>query len=387
MTQAISGIKGFFGKMTFWKAVFWAIIAIGIYATYMKFFHGIGAISNLSDGNPWGLWISFDILCGVALAAGGFVVAGSVYIFNLDQYRPVLRPTILTAFLGYILVCFALMYDLGKPWNIWHVVIMWNTRSVMFEVGWCVILYSLVLALEFSPIIFEKFRLEGPLRIIHTITIPLVIIGVILSSLHQSSLGTLFLISPNKVYPLWYSATLPFLFFTSAVAVGPAMVVIESFLSSRAFNREIEMPILSKLGRVTAVALMVYLVLKIEDIKDYKLWEYLFMPRIETLLYWLEIVIGVIVPMVMLLMTKIRTNKKGLYYSMLFVVLGIVFNRMNVGLTSMARSNGVDYFPTFLEVCITLMIVAIGFAVFTLTIKYFPVFEKAHPDETTTSQH
>ena len=134
-------------KLTFWGFVFWIIVALGIYSTILRFTKGLGAATNLSDNFPWGLWIGFDVLCGVGLAAGGFVIAAAVYIFNLEEYKSILPSAILTAFLGYLLVIVALLYDLGKPWNIWHPIIMWNPESVMFEVAWCVMLYTTVLAL------------------------------------------------------------------------------------------------------------------------------------------------------------------------------------------------------------------------------------------------
>jgi Ni/Fe-hydrogenase subunit HybB-like protein len=368
-------------RITFWGATFWVIMAAGVVSTFIRFTQGLGASTNLSDAFPWGLWIGFDILCGVGLAAGGFVVAASVYIFNLDRYKPILRPAVLTAFLGYILVVFALMYDLGKPWNVWHPIIMWNPKSVMFEVGWCVMLYSTVLALEFSPIVFEKFNLPKAGRIIHAISIPLVITGVILSSLHQSSLGSLFLIIPEKVYPLWYSSSLPYLFFLSAVAVGPAMVSIESFLSYRAFGREIEVPILSKLAKVSGVALAIYLVLKVQDIIGYKLGGYLVTFNGEAILYWSEILLGVVVPIILIAMPSIRGTRKGLFAVSLFIVLGFILNRMNLSVTALERYAG-SYFPSWMEISVTLMVIAIGFAVFRLAVKYLPVFEPAHESKT-----
>ncbi len=369
-------------RLTFWSGAFWIIVLVGIVSTVIRFSQGLGTATNLSDQFPWGLWIGFDILCGVGLAAGGFVVAASVYLFNLERYRPILRPAILTAFLGYLLVIFALLYDLGRPWNIWHLFIMWNPRSVMFEVGWCVILYTTVLALEFSPIVFEKFQLHRLKKILHVITIPLVIAGVMLSSLHQSSLGSLFLIVPEKVYPLWYSASLPYLFFSSAVAVGPAMVIIESFLSFRAFKREIELPILSQLAKVTGVALAIYLVLKIQDIIAYQLTPYLFTMNIEAGLYWAEILLGVAVPIILIVQPQIRKSKLGLFYSALFVVLGFILNRLNISTTAIERYSGTTYFPTWMEISVTLMVVAIGFAVFRLAVKYLPIFaHNGHAEE------
>jgi len=375
----LSKSMSWFRRMTFWKAVFLVLMIAGLYSTVLRFAFGLGAATNLSDRFPWGLWIGFDVLCGVGLAAGGFVAAAAVYVFHLDEYKVLIRPAVLTAFLGYVLVVFALLFDLGRPWNIWHPLVMWNPHSVMFEVAWCVMFYTAVLALEFSPIVFEKFKLEKAGKIVHTIIVPLVILGVMLSTLHQSSLGSLYLITPEKTYPLWYSGNLPFLFFLTAVAVGPAMITIESFLSSRTFHREIELPVLSRLAKVSAVALAVYLVLKLEDIKNYNLISYLFTFNLEGILYWTEMVVGVVLPMVLLMMPRVRMNRRGLFYSALLVVTGFVLNRMDVSITALERNYGANYFPSWTEISVTMMIVAIGFGAFAFAAKHLPVFpEEAH---------
>lgn len=367
-------IVDWFRHMTFWKSVFLLLVIAGLYSATIRYVYGLGAATHLSDSFPWGLWIGFDVLCGVGLAAGGFVVASAVYVFHLDDYHAIIRPSVLTAFLGYVLVVFALLFDLGRPWNIWHPLVMWNPHSVMFEVAWCVMLYTTVLALEFSPMLFERLKLKKAARAVHIAIIPLVILGVMLSTLHQSSLGSLYLIMPEKMYPLWYTGNLPFLFFTSAVAVGPAMVTIESFFSSRAFHREIEMPILSKLGKVTAVALSIYLVLKVEDILNYNLAPYLVTFNLEGILYWTEIIAGVLLPIVLLVIPKVRESKRGLFYSAVLVMTGFVLNRMNVSITSLERHYGVNYFPSWMEVSVTLMIVAIGFGAFAWAAKNLAVF-------------
>jgi Ni/Fe-hydrogenase subunit HybB-like protein len=214
-----------------------------------------------------------------------------------------------------------------------------------------------------------------------------VILGVVLSTLHQSSLGSLFLIIPEKVYPLWYSSNLPYLFFTSAVAVGPAMVIIESFLSSRAFHREIEINILSQIAKVTVVALAVYLVLKIEDINSMKLWPYVFNFNFEGILYWAEIGLGAILPMGLLINPRVRATATGLFISALFVVIGFVFNRLNIAITAIERSAGTAYFPAWTEISITLMIVALGFAIFRLAVQYLPIFPEHHKEEIKTPVH
>lgn len=179
-----------------------ALWAAGIGMTIARFFFGLGYMTNLSDATPWGIWIGFDVVSGVALAAGGFVIAGTVHVFNVKRFEPIARPAVLTALLGYVLVIVGLLFDLGRWYNVWHPMFMWNLHSPLLEVAWCVMLYTTVLALEFSPVIFEKFNLQWPLKIVHALTIPLVILGMVLSTLHQSSLGSLFLIFPEKINPL-----------------------------------------------------------------------------------------------------------------------------------------------------------------------------------------
>jgi Ni/Fe-hydrogenase subunit HybB-like protein len=311
-------------KWGFWRTVLAIILASGIVATVTRFGQGLGRATNLSDAFPWGLWVGFDVLCGVGLAAGGFTITAAVHIFHIDRLRSITRPAILTAFLGYLLVILALLYDLGKPWNIWHPLVMWNPHSVMFEVAWCVTLYTTVLAMEFSPIVFEKLRWHRAIRIIHRVTIPLVLAGVILSTLHQSSLGSLFLIVPEKLHPYWYTPWLPVLFFISSVTVGCAMVVFESFLSQRAFGRHLEFPVLVDLGRAALVGLILYAELRLLDLGARGVFPLLRQPTEETLLFGLEMVVGVLVPVVLLAIPRVRENPTGLFSACLAIILGFL---------------------------------------------------------------
>ncbi len=178
-------------KLTFWRVVFLVIMGLGLYSTFIRFFYGLGAVSNMSDQFPWGLWIGFDLLCGVMLAAGGFCIVGAVYLFNVERLHSVVRPAVLTAFLGYVLFIVGLLFDLGRPWYIWHQLIYMNPHSVMFEVGICVMSYTTVLFFEFLPNVFERFHLHTPIRWIKKIYPVLIILGILLSTLHQSSLGSL----------------------------------------------------------------------------------------------------------------------------------------------------------------------------------------------------
>ena len=366
-------------RFTFWTAIFGILLILGLYATFVRFYYGLGVSTNLSDKFPWGLWIGFDVLCGVGLAAGGFTMAAMVYIFNIKRLKPIVRPAILTAFLGYLLVIVALLFDLGQPLRVWHPLIMWNPHSVMFEVGWCVTCYTTVLALEFSPVVFEKLRMEKPLRWIKNITVPLVILGVIFSTLHQSSLGSLFLIVPEKLYPLWYSSLLPVHFFVTAVAVGFAMVIFESFLSARAFNKQLEKPILMEVARILVFILAIALLIKIQDITRLDKLGYLFINTTETWFYWAEVVIGLIIPMIMLAIPKIRRNDHALFGGALMVVIGFIMSRLNVSITGMEAYTQANYFPSWMEASVTLMIVAIGFAAFRFIAKNFPIFEESEP--------
>ncbi len=369
-------MKKVLAQLTFWRAVFVVLLGLGLYATYVRFSQGLGAATNLSDQFPWGLWIGFDILCGVGLAAGGFTLCAIVYIFNIKAFKPIIRPAVLTAFLGYLLVIFALMFDLGRPDRIWHAIIMWNPHSVMFEVAWCVMLYTMVLSLEFSPVLFEGLGWMKAVRFMRALTIPLVILGVILSTLHQSSLGSLYLIVPEKLHPLWYSPWLPVFFFVSALGVGCAMVIFESFMSSRAFKREIELPLLSQLGRVIVMILMIYTVMKVQDLLDRHALSAVFTVSLESVLYWIEMGAGVLLPMILLAIPKVRLHQTGLFVSALLVVLGFVLNRLNVSITGMEGWAKVGYLPSWMEIAVTTMIVATGFAAFAAAVRYLPVFPK-----------
>jgi Ni/Fe-hydrogenase subunit HybB-like protein len=367
-------------RFTFWKGVFLVIMVAGVYATYVRFRYGLGASTNLNDQFPWGLWIGFDVMCGVMLAAGGFTLTAAVEIFNIERWHSIMRPTILTAFMGYLLVCAALMYDLGLPWNIWHPLIMRNPHSVMFEVAYCVMLYTTVLALEFSPIVFERLGWHRAVKAVRSVMIVLVILGVVLSTLHQSSLGTLYLIMPNKLHAFWYSPLLPVFFFISAIAVGLAMIIFESSMSSKYFGRELELPILRDMGRVLVVVLAIYGILRFEDLLHRGVLHLVLVPGYEQGFFLLEIFLSVIAPLGLLLIPKVRNNPQGLYLAAVLTLLGFVTNRLNIAITGVENAVGARYTPKWTEVVVTAMFVALGFAIFGMVARFLPIFpeEKAH---------
>jgi Ni/Fe-hydrogenase subunit HybB-like protein len=365
------------------------LVILGLIPMIIRYLYGLGAVSNLSDGRPWGFWISFDLYCGVALAAGGFTLAGWVYLFNREKYHAVARPAVLTAFLGYTLVILALLVDLGQPWYIWHAIIYWNIHSPLFEVAICVMTYTVVLALEFSPAVFEglsksnlpvirRFNWHIPLRVIRAVQIPLVIAGVVLSTLHQSSLGSMLLMMPETLHPLWYTPILPILFLNSAIAVGPAMVIFETTLSSRAFGHKLPMDILSGLGRAIPYILGVYLLLKLMDLTARGGIGLIFTGYPQNLLWWGEMIIGVILPIILFSMPSVRQSRGGVFWSAVLVVLGLVFNRFNVSMLALAMRPGFTYFPHWMEVAISAALVADALLVIWLAYRLLPV---AHPEE------
>lgn len=362
-------------RFGFWSVILWTVLAAGAYALILRFARGLGASTNLSDEFPWGLWVGFKLFA-VALAGGGFTLAAVVHIFNLKPYRPVLRPMILTAFLGYSAFICSLIIDLGRPYRVWHPMVMWNDHSVMFEIAWCVMLYTSVLALEFAPAVFERLKWKRAQDWLEGVMIPVVILGVILSTLHQSSLGSLYLIVPGKLYPLWYSPFEPVFFFVSALCAGLAMTIFESWHSRKAFGKQLEQSLLISLGRVLAVALSFYLTLRAIDLMHRGVFHLLALPRTETYLFLLEIAL-LAIPMVLLFRRRIHNNPTALYFCAVLTLLGFVTNRMNVAITGMEASSGTYYFPKWTELAITMSLVASAFAVFWLAVKYLPVFPPA----------
>jgi len=369
----------FKGKITFWRVVLAVVLLLAGYATVLRFARGLGASTNLSDAFPWGLWIGFDVMCGVMLAAGGFTLTAAVYIFNLKNFKPIVRPTVLTAFLGYLLVVVALLYDLGRGYRIWHPLVMWNPRSVMFEVAWCVTLYTTVLSLEFAAVIFERFHLEKLVRLQKMIVIPLVIAGVMLSTLHQSSLGSLYLIVPNKLHPFWYTPLLPVLFFLSAICVGLAMTIFESSMSAKHFGKQLEMHLMRRIGRTLLVVLGIYTVVRFQDLLQRGVLHLVSKGGYEVNLFLLEIFLCSVAPIALLMIPRVRESAGGLYLASVLCLLGFVTNRMNVAITGMEASAGQRYFPKWTEISVTLAIVGFGFLVFALAVRYLPIF--GHQEE------
>ncbi len=369
-----------FPKITLWRLLVGVIFAAGLYATYARFAQGFAASTNLSDAVPWGLWVGLGTLCGVGLSAGGFAVAAAAYILGFERYRPVVRAAVLISFLGYLTVVVGMLYELGLPWRIWHPIVMWNRHSVLFEVSWCVMLYTTVLTLEFSPAIFEKIPWprvrDWYLRWHHAILIELVLIGVVLSSLHQSFLGGLYLITQGKLDPLWYSPYIPSLFYLSAIPAGLAVTIMALYLSARSLNARFDLSILGEISRLMAPLLGIYALFRGVDLVTHGALPYMFRWRSETGLFWLEIALFVVVPLALLSCEQVRTNPQFLYWTCALVVMGFMANRLNVSVTGLQASAGVHYVPKWMELASTLAIITAAVLAFRYAVLYLKIFPR-----------
>ena len=359
-----------------------AVAVLGLGVIIYRYINGIGAISNLSDGRAWGLWISFDLYCGVALAAGGFTTAGLVYILQREKYHIIVRPAILTAFLGYTLVVLALLVDLGQPWYIWHAIIYWNPHSPLFEVAMCVMLYTIVLALEFSPVVFERLNWRVPLRAIRAIQIPLVIAGICLSTLHQSSLGSMVMLMPETLDPLWYTPVLPLLFLTSAIAVGPAMMIFETTLSSRAFGHKVGTHVLGGLARLIPYILVINLFLRLGDLLVAGQLNLIFADSPRVILWWIQVLGGVVVPIILFSRASVRQSRVKLFLCALLVIGGLVLDRFTVSWLALSGRPGYSYFPNWMEFAVSAGLVAWAIIIIILANRVLPMHHLGETEET-----
>jgi Ni/Fe-hydrogenase subunit HybB-like protein len=364
------------------------VLGTGTGVMLLRYVYGIGPVSHLSNQFPWGLWIGVDVMGGVALAAGGFVIAATAHIFGLKRFEPLVRPAILTGFLGYLLVIGGLMVDLGRPYNVWRPLVHWQHHSVMWEVGLCVASYTTVLFIEFLPIILERLnnfefitkRLPTMqfYHLLKKVSIVFIILGVVLSTLHQSSLGSLWVLVPTKLSPLWYSLYLPLFFWISAIAAGLTMTIVESTISSKAFKRGLELNLLAGLAKAAAVVLAIYLIVRGVDLLGRGAWPLIFQPNLQAVAFWAEIGLGVVTPAILFAIRPLRYKPSILFGGALLVVIfGVILNRVNVSMIGLLPYTGNIYFPSWMEFVVTITLTSFGVIAFALAVKYLPIF----PDE------
>ncbi len=363
------------------------IVIIGLIVTALRFTGGLASVTNLSDYNPWGIWIGFDLLVGVALAAGGYVTSAAVYIFGMKKYHSAVRPAILTGFLGYALVVVALHYDVGRPWRLpYPFIVQQGTTSLLFEVAACVALYLTVLFIEFSPAAMEWLGLKRARSLVVRLTLLLTIFGVVLSTLHQSSLGALFLIVPAKLHPLWYSPYLPVFFFVSSIIAGLSMVIFESTLSHRYFAAKMDEAHMQEkdtvalgFGKAAALVLAGYFIIKVIGISEANNWHLL---GTNYGLWFLVELLGFVGLPCFLYAVGVRDkNLRLIKWTAVWTVLGIAVNRFNVCLVAFNwhLPSEERYFPHWMEIAISVFLVTVGIIAYRFIVTRMPILY-AHPD-------
>jgi Ni/Fe-hydrogenase subunit HybB-like protein len=367
-------------KITFWRVLLLAIFAGGLYGCYLRFFKGFEAATNLSDAQPWGFWVGGATLCGIGLSAGGFAIAAAIYLLGMERYRPLARVSVLISLLGYGSVCVGYAYELGLPWRFYYILLYQNTHSILFDVGVCVISYTAILVLEFAPQVLEKLPWRGlSQRLLHwhhKIVIVLVLVGTLLSSMHQSFLGGLFLIMKGHIYPLWYSPYIHTMFYMTAIPSGLCMVIITVHLSMRSFGVRFDYDLLADLAKVVVPMLSIYGVFRMADLVVHGGYKYLFRARMETGHFWLENFLLVIVPVMAFSFGKIRNTPSLLFWTSWVEVMGFIVNRWNVSVTAMEATSHANYVPKWPEVMITTMVIAGAVVVFRLCVIYLEVFPR-----------
>jgi Ni/Fe-hydrogenase subunit HybB-like protein len=364
------------------KLVLWTVAGLALSVSVGRLLFGLGASTHLSDATPWGVWVGFDLIA-VALAAGGFVLAATVYIFRLERFHNVVRMAVLAALLGYVAFSVVLLFELGLPWNIWHMTVFWNPHSPLFEVGWCVMLYLGVVALEFFPVPAEEFgALAGVRRFLLKMRLPLVILGVGLSTLHQSSLGSLFLIVPYRLPVLWYSPVLPLLFLLSAVGIGLLMVVFESHTTAYLYRRQPETEVLAGLASAARWVLIAYLTLRFGDLAMRGDLHLLVAVGWRTALFWFEVAALAIVPAALLSAPTLRLSRTVQWTAAGLGIFGVAMNRVDVGGLAQLQPGRTFYIPEWTEIAITAGIVAGAVLAFLFAIEHFRIWQQrpADPD-------
>lgn len=377
------------------------VAALGAVVLILRFVRGLGATTNLSDAYPWGLWIAIDVACGVALAAGGFTTALAAHVLGRESLHPVVRPALLTAMLGYTFVALGVCTDLGRFWAIWHVMLpsMWQPNSVLFEVAVCVMTYLTVLYIEFLPVVCERLvgriRLPRPLRALtgpldrglralqgalgRTMTV-FIVLGVVLSCMHQSSLGTLMVIADDRLHPLWQTPVLPLLFLLSAIGVGFPMVIFESLLASRSLGTPPEIDVLARLARTIPALLGVVLAARLVDLAVRGAFVHLLDATPTTAMFVLELGLGLVLPIAIFLDPRRRRTPRWLLAGSSLAILGVVLNRIDVFLVGYRpRDPSASYVPAWTEIAVTAGFVAAIVLLYRLLVLNLPVIESLPP--------
>ena len=369
------------------------VIIAGLIIIMIRFWKGIGAVTNLSQEVPWGLWIGFDVVTGVAFAGGAYVITFMVYILKMNHYKSIVRVTVLNGFLAYVFYAGALLLDLGRPWNVINPIIgnSFGVNSVLFLVAWHFLLYMIAQLIEFSPAIAEWLGAKRIHRLLSGMTVAAVIFGITLSTLHQSGLGALYLMAKEKIHPLWYSEFIPIMFFVSSIFAGLSMVIFEGSISHKVFfsqisekNHHAQHRILTGLSKICAGTMFAYLFLQILVFIHDKDWTYLATP----MGYWwlLEMGCFVLLPMILFFISYRRNNILLIRIAAIMTILGIILNRLNVTIIGFRWEDTIRYIPSWMEFVVTLTVIFTEIWIFRWVINRMPVL-KDSPEWATRNQN
>jgi Ni/Fe-hydrogenase subunit HybB-like protein len=367
------------------------LTGLGAALVIWRFSVGLGAVSAMSDGYPWGLWIAFDVVTGTALACGGYAMAILIYILNKNRYHPLIRPAILTSALGYTLGGLAVAVDVGRPWGMWRIPVRfwnWNLSSVQLEVALCIMAYTAVLWIEMAPAFMEKWQEStrpGLRKFAKRMTIILeksfiwiAALGILLPTMHQSSLGTMMLLTGHKLHPLWNTPMVPLLFLASCIAMGYAVVVFESALSSRAFKREPETAMLSSLGGVVPITLLFFLAVRFIDMGWRGRLPLAFAMDLPAIMFWAESLLF-LAPALLLMSARRRNDLGALFRAALLVMVAGALFRFNLYLIAFNPGPQWSYFPSVVEILITVGIVALEVCLYIFIVRRFPILGGIRP--------
>jgi Ni/Fe-hydrogenase subunit HybB-like protein len=343
----------------------------------VRFLFGLGAVTGLNDGYPWGIWVVVDVVIGSAFACGGFSVAMLVYIFNKGEYHPLVRPALLASLFGYTLAAAGVIFDLGRWWNVWNM--FWpgsiNPNSVMFEVAVCITLYVIVMWIEFSPTFLEQMGKDEARRKVGRVMFFVIALGTVLPMMHQSSLGTLLVVMGVQIHPLWQTPVLPLLYLLTAITMGYAVVLFESCLTSSAYRRKLETHMLTPLAKVMLGFLAVYLVVRVGDLVVRGSLGKAFVPSVEALMFWLEMACF-IAPLILIGAENNRRNPAKLFLAGVLLMLGGALLRLNGFLIGYETGDGFSYFPTLAEVLVTAGMFAVEVLGYIIITRRFPVLPR-----------
>ena len=353
------------------------LIALMAAILMVRFLFGLGAVTGLNDGYPWGIWVVVDVVIGSAFACGGFSVAMLVYIFNKGEYHPLVRPALLASLFGYTLAGAGVIFDLGRWWNVWHMFNPWsfNPNSVMFEVAVCITLYIVVMWIEFSPVMLEQLGKAEAKRKVGRAMFFVIALGTVLPMMHQSSLGTLLVVLGGQVHPLWQTPVLPLLYLLSAITMGYAVVLFESCVASSAYRRKIEMHMLTPMAKIMLGILAVFIVVRLGDIVVRGALPRAFEPSVQALMFWLEMACF-IAPLILIGAESNRRNPARLFLAGVLLMLAGALMRLSGFLIGYETGGDFNYFPTLAEVLVTAGMFAVEVLGYIIITRRFPVLPR-----------